>query len=121
MNQLEMYKRLSIEDKSNLTIYLIYDSIFDVDDEEVEITDEVAMDIQELAYNLYLDDEYNNLYASQIAFFLAECYLIDNDFLEKIDGIDGDYILEFLENTNPFLVLLIVIRFNIFLYLRINL
>lgn len=99
MNQLEMYKRLSNEDKANLTIYLIYDSIYDVArNEEVEITDEVAMDIQELAYNLYLDDEYNNLSASQIAFFLAECYSKDNEFLEKIDGFDADYILESVEN-----------------------
>ena len=30
MNILEMYKRLSKEDKSHLTVYCIYDSIYDV-------------------------------------------------------------------------------------------
>ena len=66
MNKLEMYKRLSNEDKSNLTIYWIYDSIFDVArNQNLEISDELAMDIQELAHDLYLDDEYKNLSASK--------------------------------------------------------
>ena len=30
MNTLEMYKRLSNEDKTHLTVYCIYDSIYDV-------------------------------------------------------------------------------------------
>ena len=43
MNKLEMYKRLSNEDKSNLTIYCIYDSIFDVvKNQNIEISDELV-------------------------------------------------------------------------------
>lgn len=101
MNKLEMYKRLSNEDKSNLTIYCIYDSIFDVaKNQNIEISDELAMDIQELAHDLYLDDEYRNLSASQIAFFLTECYAKDNTFIEKVEDMDYDDILQAVEDDD---------------------
>ena len=101
MNILEMYKRLSKEDKSNLTVYCIYDSIYDVSrNQETDISDEVATNIQELAHDLYLDDEYKNLSASQIAFFLTECYAKDNTFMEKVEDIDYDDILQAVEDDN---------------------
>ncbi len=101
MNTLEMYKILSDEDKSNLTIYCIYDGIYDAaKNENFEISDKVAMDIQEFAYELYLDDEFTNLPASQIAFFLTECYTKDEKFLDKVKDMDYDYILEAVENDN---------------------
>lgn len=101
MNKLEMYKRLSNEDKSNLTIYCIYDSIFDVvKNQNIEISDELAMDLQELAHDLYLDDEYRNLSASQIAFFLTECYAKDNTFIEKVEDMDYDDILQAVEDDD---------------------
>ena len=101
MNKLEMYKRLSNEDKSNLTIYCIYDSIFDVvKNQNIEISDELAMDIKELAHYLYLDDEYRNLSASQIAFFLTECYAKDNTFIEKVEDMDYDDILQAVEDDD---------------------
>ena len=101
MNKLEMYKRLSNEDKSNLTIYCIYDSIFDVaKNQNIEISDELAMDIQELAHDLYLDDEYRNLSASQIAFFLTECFAKDNTFIEKVEDMDYDDILQAVEDDD---------------------
>ena len=44
MNILEMYKRLSNEDKFHLTVYCIYDSIYDVaKNQDYEITDKVAV------------------------------------------------------------------------------
>lgn len=95
MNQLEMYKRLSNEDKKNLISYLIYDSVYDVArSEEVEISDEIAMDIQELAYDLYLADEYYNVSSSRIAFFLAKCYSKDKESLNTIKEINYDDVLE---------------------------
>lgn len=101
MNILEMYKRLSKEDKSNLTVYCIYDSIYDVArNNNIEISDELAMNIQELAHDLYLEDEYINLSASQIAFFLTECYAKDNTFMDKVEDIDYDDILQAVENDN---------------------
>lgn len=101
MNILEMYKRLSKEDKSNLTVYCIYDSIYDVArNNNIEISDELAMNIQELAHDLYLEDEYMNLSASQIAFFLTECYAKDNTFMDKVEDIDYDDILQAVENDN---------------------
>lgn len=101
MNILEMYKRLSKDDKSNLTVYCIYDSIYDVSrNQKIDISDEVATNIKEFAYNLYLDDEYRNLSASQIAFFLTECYAKDNTFMEKVEDIDYDDILQAVEDDN---------------------
>ena len=96
-----MYKRLSKEDKSHLTVYCIYDSIYDVArNESTEISDEVAVDIQQLAYDLWLDDEYMNLSATQIAYFLTECYVKDNTFMEKVDEIDYDDILQAVEDDD---------------------
>ncbi len=101
MNILEMYKRLSNEDKSNLTTYCIYDSIYDVSKNQgINIDDETVINIQEVSYNLYLDDEYSNLSASQIAYFLTECYIKDSSFMEKIKNIDYDDILQAIENDN---------------------
>lgn len=101
MNKLEMYKRLLKEDKTNLTIYCIYDSIYDAaKNEEVEISDEVVMDIQELSYDLWLEDEYRNLSAPQIAYFITKCYVKDNEFMEKLEDIDYDYLLEAVEDDN---------------------
>lgn len=101
MSILEMYKRLSKDDKSNLTVYCIYDSIYDASrNQGIDISDEVATNIQELAYDLYLDDEYTNLSASQIAFFLTKCYAKDNTFMEKVEDIDYDDILQAVEDDN---------------------
>lgn len=101
MNTLEMYKRLSNEDKTHLTVYCIYDSIYDVArNNNIEISDELAMNIQELAHDLYLEDEYMNLSASQIAFFLTECYAKDNTFMDNVEDIDYDDILQAVENDN---------------------
>lgn len=101
MDILERYKQLSNEDKSNLTIYTIYDSIYDVSrNKEISFDDEVVKDIQEIAYDLYLNDEYYNLSSSSIAYFLAECYANDNSFLSKLDNIDYSDILEAIDNDN---------------------
>ena len=101
MNTLEMYKRLSNEDKTHLTVYCIYDSIYDVArNNNIEISDELAMNIQELAHDLYLEDEYMNLSASQIAFFLTECYAKDNTFMDKVEDIDYDDILQAVEDDD---------------------
>ena len=101
MNILEMYKRLSNEDKSHLTVYCIYDSIYDVArNEDFDLSDKVAIDIQQLAYDLWLDDEYMNLSAPQIAYFLTECYVKDNTFMDKVEDIDYDEILQAVEDDD---------------------
>ena len=101
MNTLEMYKKLSNEDKTNLTIYCIYDSIYDVArNEEINIDDKTVMNIKDMSYDLYLDDEYSNLSASQIAYFLTECYVKDNSFMQKVKDIDYGDILQAVEVDN---------------------
>lgn len=101
MNTLEMYKRLSNEDKGNLTIYSIYDSIYSVArNEEKELSDDIVKDIQELAHDLYLDDEYYNLSSPKIADFLTRCYVKDNEFLKKIEDVDYSDILEAISDDD---------------------
>lgn len=101
MDILERYKLLSNEDKSNLTIYTIYDSIYDVSrNRKISFEDEVVKEIQEIAYDLYLNDEYYNLSSSSIAYFLADCYANDKNFLKKIEDIDYSDILEAIDNDN---------------------
>ena len=41
-----------------------------------------------------------NLSASQIAYFLTECYVKDNTFMEKVDDIDYDEILQAVEDDD---------------------
>ncbi|MBR1376689.1 MAG: hypothetical protein IJ565_02630 [Bacilli bacterium] len=101
MNTLERYRNLSNEDKGNLTIYTIYNSIHDVIKEnDAEISDEIILDIQELAYDIYIEDTFSNVSASSIGYFITECYVKDNQFLEKIDEISYDDILSAIENDN---------------------
>ena len=101
MNILERYKQLSNEDKANLTIYTIYDSIYDVfRNREISFEDEVVKEIQELAYDLYLEDEYYKSSASKIAYFLADCYASDKKFLKKIEDIDYCDILEAIDSND---------------------
>ena len=101
MDILERYKQLSNEDKSNLTMYTIYDSIYDVSrNREILLDDNTVKKIQELAYDLYIEDEYYNFSSDKIAYFLTECYSIDKDFLNKVDDIDYDDILEAIDNDD---------------------
>lgn len=95
MNKLEMYKQLSNEDKSNLTIYCVYDRIYEaIISAGLEIDDDKVIEIEELSNDLYLYDEYYNLSQSRISYFLTECYIKDDNFLNKVDDIEYPDILE---------------------------
>ena len=101
MNILEKYKNLSAEDKGNLTIYSIYNDIYDsARNSNFNISDEDAMSIQETAYQLYLDDECYHLSAPEIAYFLTDCYAHDKNFINEIDEFDSDEILQAVDNYN---------------------
>lgn len=101
MNLLENYKKLSKEDKGHLTMYQIYNSIYDTSIEfDYEISDDIVKDIGELSYDLYLEDDMYKLSSSDIAKFITEEYIEDNDFLDKIEDISYDKILEAIDNYN---------------------
>ena len=101
MNNLEMYKRLSNEDKANLIIYCIYDSIYDVvKNEDIEISDKLAVCIQELVYNIYIEDNDRKLSASEIAHFITENFVKDNRFMDMIKDIEYDDILTAVEDND---------------------
>ena len=101
MNKLEMYKQLSNEDKFNITIYSIFDSIYDAArNNNVDITDDKVLDIQKLSYDLYLEDEYFNLSQSKIAYFITECYIKDNKFLDRVEDMGYSDILEAIDDND---------------------
>ena len=101
MNTLEMYRKLSKEDKNNLTKYCIYNSIFDVArNKEIDIDDNVVEEIQDLAYNSYLKDEFYKFSSSEIAFFLTKCYVNDKDFIQKANEISYHDILQAINDDD---------------------
>lgn len=101
MNLLDNYKKLSKEDKGNLTMYQIYNSIYDTSSEyDYKISDDIVKDIGELSYDLYLEDEMYKLSSSDIAKFITEEYIDDNDFLDKIEDISYDKILEAIDDDD---------------------
>lgn len=101
MNKLGMYKKLSFEDRSNITIYGIYNSIYEIArNNNIVLSDDVVIDIQKLSYDLWLDDEYYNLSENKIADFITECYIKDNEFLMKADDIDYNVILEAIDDND---------------------
>ena len=109
MNILERFKKLSNEDKKHLSIYSIYNEIYGISESNnFEISDEDAMKIQEKSYELYLDDDYHHLSAPDIAYFLTDCHMNDELFINKLDDLDSydllqaviDYDLEFYKKDD---------------------
>lgn len=100
MEKLNMYKRLSKEDKNNLITYRIYDTIYDVmRNENVSLDDNTVEAIKEKAYDLYIEDDCYKLSETEITHFITECYAQDNKFFEKIDDIPYDDILEAISDS----------------------
>lgn len=99
MNILDRFKKLSADDKKHLTIYCIYNEIYNsAQNNNFKISDEDAMSIQEKAYDLYINDEYGHLSSQEIAYFITDCYSKDNSFLEKLDDFDDYIILQAIED-----------------------
>lgn len=94
MNSLEMYKKLSDEDKKNLTEYSIYNSIYIIaKNQDYEISDSEVATIKELSYYVYLKDEYYNFSPSRISDFITYGYLEHNIPLEKFGEMSWSDIL----------------------------
>lgn len=101
MNKLEMYKNLSKKDKSNLTTYCIYDSIYiNARNYEKELTDDEVERICELSYHLYLKDEYYNFSTSIIADYITIGYLEHNIPIETMEEADRSDIYMGIDNNN---------------------
>lgn len=101
MTTLEMYKTLSEQDKKNLTVYSIYNSIYTIaKNNSYEITDNAVERIKDLSHYLYLKDEYYNLSSSRISDFITECYIKNNDSLNKLEDANWSDILEAVDNNN---------------------
>ena len=99
MNILERYKKLSDEDKKHLTIYCIYNEIYNsAQNNNFKISDEDAISIQEKSYDLYINDEYGHLSSQEIAYFLTDCYSKDDTFLDKLEDYDDYIILQAIED-----------------------
>ena len=101
MNILEKFKNLSNEDKKHLSIYCIYNEIYgSAESNNFDISDEDAMRIQEISYELFLNDKYGCSSAPNIAYFLTDCYSKDSLFLNKLDDFEDYQILEAVEDYN---------------------
>lgn len=101
MEKLNMYKRLSKEDKNNLITYRIYDTIYDVmRNENVSLDDNTVETIKEKSYDLYIEDDCYKLSETEITHFITECYVHDNKFFEKIDDTPYDDILEAINDSD---------------------
>lgn len=101
MNTLEMYKRLSREDKNNLTAYCIYDSIYTVSkNNDCELSDDEVERLKELSHYVYLKDEYYNFSSARISDFLTECYTDHKIPLETMEDASWSDILEAVDNED---------------------
>lgn len=101
MNTLEMYKKLSREDKNNLTAYSIYESIYTIArNNDYEITDDEVERIKNLSHYVYLKDEYYNLSSARISDFITECYTEHKVPLDKMEDASWSDILEAVDNSD---------------------
>lgn len=100
MNSLERYKMLSDEDKSNLIVYCVYDSIyFNAKEKNYEISDEEVNRIKDLSYSVYLKDEYYDLSPSHISDYITRGYLEYKIPLEKFENMNRYSILEAVDDN----------------------
>ena len=99
MNKLEMYKKLSNDDKSSLTVYSIYRSIYIIAKNLDKVIDDNSVQrICDLSYHLYLKDDSYNFSESRIADYLTNGYLDENISLDKMEEIDRFSIYEGIES-----------------------
>lgn len=102
MNSLNNYRKLSDEDKRDLTDYIIYRSIEDnCNEKSMKLSDNEIIDIKEVALDFYLDDCSGDLSLSQITDYITISYLsnmininqlYDADYADLYDAIkDYDY------------------------------
>lgn len=101
MNKLEMYKKLSEEDKNNLTSYCMYRSIYTIArNNNRNLSNEEVERLEELANYIYLKDEYYNFSDTRISDFLTECYIEKNISLDRLEEQSWNYVLEAIDNNN---------------------
>lgn len=98
---LEMYKKLSDEDKNNISAYEIYNSIYIIaKNNDYKISDDEVEDIKELAYYAYLKDEYYNFSPARISDFITESYIAHNVSLDRIGDASWSDLLEAVDNDD---------------------
>lgn len=95
MNSLNNYRKLSDEDKRDLTDYIIYRSIEDnCNEKSMTLSDNEIIDIKEVALDFYLDDCSSNLSVSRITDFITINYLDNNITLEELNEVDRQDLYE---------------------------
>ena len=95
MNSLNNYRKLSDEDKRDLTDYIIYRSIEDnCNEKSMTLSDNEIIDIKEVALDFYLDDCSSNLSVSRITDFITINYLDSNITLEELNEVDRQDLYE---------------------------
>lgn len=95
MNSLNNYRKLSDEDKRDLTDYIIYRSIEDnCNEKSMTLSDNEIIDIKEVALDFYLDDCSGDLSVSRITDFITINYLDNNITLEELNEVDRQDLYE---------------------------
>lgn len=101
MNTLEMYKELSKEDKSNLSTYAIYDSIYNTaKNEDYDISDDEVERLKDIVEYVWLKDDYYHYSANRIGDFLTECYVKHYTTLDQMESTSWSDILDAIDNDD---------------------
>ena len=101
MSLYEKYKNLTKEDKDNAILYAIYNSIIEISkDNNVELSEKEIERIQSQSYDLYIEDDYYKLSPIAISDFITQCYIDNNEFLDKIDLLKYEYIYDAIKNND---------------------
>lgn len=101
MNTLEMYKELSKEDKSNLSTYAIYDSIYNIaKNEDYDISDDEVERLKDIVEYVWLKDDYYHYSTNRIGDFLTECYVKHYIALDQIESTSWSDILDAIDNDD---------------------
>lgn len=99
MNSLDLYKKLSREDKLYLNEYLAYQCIYDnARNRKIELDDKVVDELKDVVMDYYHSDTQWFLSVPRLADFISTHYLDDDITLEEINEIDWTDMMEAIEN-----------------------
>lgn len=95
MNKLEAYKKLSDQDKMNLTEYEFYNSIYNINP---KASDQDVLFLYEECNSIWLNDEFLNLSISKITSFISKYYFNGTLTKEMFDEVSSSDFLEAIDN-----------------------
>lgn len=99
MYSLEAYRKLSDEDKNNLTYYNIYNDIENnCNERSMKIDDATMVELKDIIYDYYIEDCYCNFPIGRITDFISSNYLDGNASLEELKEANYSLMYDAIEN-----------------------